>query len=154
MRPQKQAFKHDPKNGVFGDCYRTSIAALLDLDRDQVPHFMDGCDTADDCKQKRTYQDVDDWFRARGLTRIVVIFNADLVDVLNSIKHCNPGLAFLLTGQSSNGTNHVVVCRDGQIVCDPALDDSGIIGPCDDGYFWVEFIGVALARDVSKQEAA
>ena len=23
---------------------------------------------------------------------------------------------------------------------DPSLDDSGIVGPCDDGFYWVQYI--------------
>jgi len=42
MRPQKQKFAHKPDEGVFGDCFRTALAAILDLDRDDVPHFNEG----------------------------------------------------------------------------------------------------------------
>ena len=42
MRPQQQKFKHDPANGSYGDCFRTALACILDLDRDEVPHFNEG----------------------------------------------------------------------------------------------------------------
>ncbi len=29
MRPQKQLFKHDPANGVYGDCHRAAIATIF-----------------------------------------------------------------------------------------------------------------------------
>ena len=37
-----------------------------------------------------------------------------------------------------------VVCRDGAIACDPGQDDPGIVGPCDDGFYWVTFFGALL----------
>ena len=37
---QKQANRHDPENGIFGDCYRTCLAGLLGVDRDSVPHHV------------------------------------------------------------------------------------------------------------------
>lgn len=39
MIPQHQAFRHDPDNGVYGDCARTAFATLLGVPRDDVPHF-------------------------------------------------------------------------------------------------------------------
>ena len=42
MTPQTQLNKHDPANGVYGDCGRTVIACLLDLHPSEVPHFWDG----------------------------------------------------------------------------------------------------------------
>ena len=50
----------------------------------------------------------------------------------------NPGLYYLLSGTSRTGCNHTVVALDDQIVWDPSLSDSGIIGPCDDGYYWIK----------------
>jgi hypothetical protein len=38
------------------------------------------------------------------------------------------------------GTAHVVIALNDAIVWDPALDDSGIVGPADDGYYWIEFL--------------
>jgi hypothetical protein len=46
----------------------------------------------------------------------------------------------MLSGRSRTGVNHVVVCQGGQIVCDTSLNDSGIVGRCDDGYHWVAFL--------------
>ncbi len=47
---------------------------------------------------------------------------------------------WLLTGKSRNNVPHVVVCQGGEIVCDPSLDNSGIVSPTDDGYCWAEFL--------------
>lgn len=42
MTPVKQRYKHDPENGVWGDCHRAAVASVLDLALDDVPHFADG----------------------------------------------------------------------------------------------------------------
>jgi len=39
MKLQKQAFRHDPSNGMYGDCHRTAIASILGVERDTVPNF-------------------------------------------------------------------------------------------------------------------
>ena len=60
----------------------------------------------------------------------------------------NPDVYWLLTATSRTGVHHVVVCRNGEIAHDPSQTDAGIVGPCDDGYWWVEFVGPGFARDV------
>ena len=46
MTPREQTYKHDPYNGIQGDCVRTCIAAILEKPNAEVPHFLwDGCDT-------------------------------------------------------------------------------------------------------------
>lgn len=41
----KQKYRHDPENGVFGDCYRTCLAYILGFDRDSVPHYVTSMDS-------------------------------------------------------------------------------------------------------------
>lgn len=36
MRIQKQKNLHNPEAGIFGDCYRTALAVLLDMDADPI----------------------------------------------------------------------------------------------------------------------
>lgn len=56
-----------------------------------------------------------------------------------------PWSAFGSTGPDTccahrNGTAHVVIGLNDAIVWDPAQDDSGIVAPADDGYYWIEFL--------------
>lgn len=144
MKPQKQLNRHDPASGVYGDCHRTAIAIILGLDAIDVPHFMDGYPDNEDAPS--AHFAVEAWLNQRGLTQISMLFDGALRldDVLNSIKFTNPyspGLCFILGGKSRNGVNHSVVCCDGEIACDPSIDGSGIVGPCDDGWYWVTFFG-------------
>jgi hypothetical protein len=147
VTPVKQLYRHDPDNGVFGDCFRAAIASVLDLRCEDVPHFMD--------KKPNRGESAGDahllcetWLRQRGLTQINIVYPgaADLGDLLTSIKNTNyPGLYFLLAGRSRNDVNHNVVCVNGEIAWDPSIDNSGIVGPCDDGHYWVTFFGSTAA---------
>ena len=140
MIPQKQLNKHDPANGVYGDCGRTVIACLLDLYPSEVPHFWDGEEadnlTADaDCRK---------WLAERGLRTITWAIDGRLMEVLTFMKRHNPGTYYVLLGTSPRQVNHVVICYNDEIVCDPSLEGGDLIGPSDDGHWWVE----VLVRDL------
>lgn len=143
MKPQKQLFRHKPSEGIYGDCHRTAIAIVLDLDAADVPHFMDGSagqGGADDAHDR-----CEAWLNERGIATINILFPGavPVEEILTTIAACNPRgrPAFILGGRSRNGVNHSVVACDGEIVCDPSLNDSGIIGPCEDGFYWLTFFG-------------
>lgn len=141
MTPSKQLFRHNPAAGTWGDCYRTAVACLLDLAPAEVPHVYDqGASGEEGMAAMKAF------LAARGLVPVTIIYDgaADLQQVLTAREHYDPGVSFLLTGQSRNGTDHVVVARGGKIIWDPSLDDSGIVGPCADGHWWVEYLGALL----------
>lgn len=138
MTPHKQTIKHDPARGLYGDCYRTAIASLLDLPPESVPHFCDGPETKGDDVTGRARE----WLAGRGLSLVrLPLFCSDVGPVFELMGECNPGALYLLTGQSPRGFNHVVVCRGGKLAHDPSQEGGGLVGPCDDGAFWVEIIG-------------
>jgi hypothetical protein len=140
MTPQKQKYRHDPDNGVFGDCYRTCLAMLLGLPRDDVPHYVT---TMDPDAWKETVQPkYDSWLSDRGLIEVAIAYACDLDTLLSLYELMNPKAHYMLTGKSGTGCNHVVVCRGGEIVCDPAQNDSGIVDKTDDGFLWVSFLAV------------
>ena len=56
----------------------------------------------------------------------------------------NPDLYYMLTAGAEVG-NHVVVCKGDKIVHDPAVQggeegDTILVGPCDNGFYFVEFL--------------
>jgi hypothetical protein len=139
MTPLKQRFRHDPANGVYGDCHRSATASVLDLPLEDVPHFNhDGPDN------ETFHQRWLAFLADRKLVPINIAFNGDakLDELLDTVKNLNPGIYYLLGGTSRTGVGHTVVCLDGEIVHDPSLDDSGIVGPLD-GHWWVTFFGTA-----------
>lgn len=124
-----------------GDCFRTAISCILEIPRDDVPHvFHDGCDprVAVDRMAK--------WLAQRGLVQFEIAFDGremTLEQVLAPINCAIGGLPeYLLHGRSANGTNHTVVCRGNKIAWDPSIDESGIVGPCDDGHWWITALAV------------
>jgi hypothetical protein len=121
MKFQKQAFRHDPENGIIGDCWRTAVACLLGIDRDSYPHLhVDGADLVELHRRE---------MESRGIATIAVpILGTLSVDDALAVASTWSSHPFLFTGESRNGTNHVVVAHDGKIIHDPAIDDSGIIG--------------------------
>jgi hypothetical protein len=149
LRYQKQAYRHKPDEGIFGDCERTAYAVLLGMHRDNVPHFSNGVRDDDIEACKRADAQRDQWLAGRGLSRfLVVYYGDDLQAVLECVSNCNgEDFCYLLTGTSKTGCNHVVVCRGNRIVWDTSIDDSGIIGPANDGFYWVEVFVPSFMRD-------
>ncbi len=155
MKPQKQLNRHRPTEGIFGDCHRTAIAVILDMDAADVPHFMDGKDGKG--ADLGVWEAQERWLNERGMTAISVAFPGEcpLDQVLLAVKNANiqqPNLCYMLGGESANGVNHSVVCRGAEIVCDPGQDDPGIVGPCDDGFYWVTFMGSLRGVDRTVQD--
>ena len=136
MKFHKQLFRHNPPE-TYGDCQRTVYACLLDMHPSEVPHFHESTDDA-----------LEFWDRAhaflasKGLARISIIFDGSLSleQILNTQHNTNPGYYYILSGMSKNKTDHVVICKGRGIIWDPAIDNSGIIGPCSDGFWWVEYL--------------
>lgn len=140
MTPLKQRNHHRPDEGVYGDCHRAAIASILELPIDDVPHFCDPTQYPTDwVKHERA------WLLARGLVQITAIYAGELQDVLYSVSQLNPDTYCILGGTSRTGCGHSVVAFNGEIVHDPSLTDAGIVGPMDDGYYWVTFFGAAIA---------
>ena len=128
MTPHKQINKHDPENGVIGDCFRTVIACILDLKPLDIPHFA--------LSETRFMADAQEWCRVHGVGLVEFRAGADLEPLMEHMSEYHA--YWILVGESSNHVDHVVVCYAGEIVHDPALDDSGIIGPTiHDGHYWI-----------------
>lgn len=83
------------------------------------------------------HQHFEDYLNQQGLSTYTYFTDGTLEHVLNMIDAINPNVYVILGGKSSNNTNHVVIVKDGAIVWDPAIDNSGIVGPLDHGFFQV-----------------
>lgn len=134
MTPHKQLFHHKPEDGVFGDCYRSSIACLLDLKPEEVPHehrrFGEG--------EMRRFMDA--YLEGHGLALMFMAFDSDPDHMMQVMAVANPGMYYLLSGTSRTGCNHVVIARDTDIVWDTSLTNAGIVGRCDDGMTYLEWL--------------
>lgn len=141
---QKQIIPHDPENGLYGDCYRTVLACLLDLPPVTVPHFAVG-----NTYETEFHDRAQAWLGRMGLTQITWPYTGDNSrdDVLASASLHNRGIHFILLGRKGhNGADHNVICKDGAVVWDPSLDpiEGGVTHPSSQGWWWVTFIGRRL----------
>lgn len=142
MKPQKQLIGHDPEDGRWGDCYRTCVAVIMDMDAADVPHFCEGGshDGAELCR---------DWLSQFGLSHWTQYYDTDVTldQVLHTNAILNPGVPFILSAEGPRGVNHSVVCLDGEIVCDPYTggpNENALVGPAigpqGECYWWIEVI--------------
>jgi len=142
MIPHKQRFLHDPTNGSFGDCDRTVMACVLELSPDDVPNWGVHHDN-----YAAFMREKDDWLASVGLVENSFAFECSREEMENNLKLMFRGMYVFLTGTSANGTHHVVITLNGAIIHDPAIDNSGIVGPCDDGYWWVSFLVPRILKE-------
>ncbi len=150
MTPLKQLFKHDPNNGVWGDCHRAAIASMLDLPLADVPHFGDG--GPNDAEFNRR---VDAFLATRGLKGFGIGLQCELEHVFEVMRVSNPGVYWMLGGQSLTGVDHTVICYEDKIVHDPSLTNAGIIGPCvADDCYWINVLVYQPNRTLNAEVAA
>ncbi len=146
MKLQKQTILHDPSNGKYGDCQRAAIASILSLDVQQVPHFLDG-DPSSEVFNARLRE----FLAPRGLSLFAIPFDTDIDSVLRSVGGMNPGVPYMLVGESPRGVNHVVICQDDAVIHDPHPSNAGLIGPSKgDGYYWVEVLSFSGLSESGK----
>lgn len=144
MTPLRQIIKHDPEAGQWGDCQRTCIAVIMDLEAEDVPHFCDGHPARAD---KRPWdQQQAEWLALYGLSAATFAYSGgvSLEQVMTWTSKQNPRTPMMLAGRSSLGCNHVVVVLDGEIVCDPS--GNGIVGPTTDNTWEVSVLAVRAAK--------
>lgn len=131
MTPYKQLIKHDPKNGQYGDCARTTIACLMDRHPQEVPHFLHDGETDGNIFWKR----VDDWLGIFGLRSFGLPFDTDVPGILAAMGNQYPDLYYML-GCASPTADHFVIACGNQIVHDPAGHDPSRLVRGSDGYVW------------------
>lgn len=143
MTPYKQTIPHKPDEGLYGDCWRTAIACLLDQDPLTVPHFCNGADKPGDLTWR---QDTIDWLRYNyGVTLFTIPITDDgnLAGVLEGCSVNNPEAYYLVEGESIAG-GHVVIAQGGKIVHDPAgrTHDQSLVSGEDGVYFITTLVPV------------
>lgn len=142
MTPFKQNNIHNVAEGVIGDCYRTCLACLLDLRPGSVPHFVeiDGWDKPP--AESRVNELTRQWLNGWGYDFIEIAWSglSDPQQALDILGGCAPDIYYIFSGLSRNGTNHSVIGLNNNIVHDPAIDNSGIVGPMTSGQYTAMFL--------------
>jgi len=137
MKYHLQKFKHKDGNNIHGDCWRTAIACILDLERDEVPHvyeselYKTGKASAEALMGK--------WLLDRGYTLVEIPYACNVDELLDStVMVMSP---YLISAQSPRyDTNHVVIAQGGVIIHDPAGDVEPITEAGPDNHTWLGLI--------------
>ena len=141
MKPLHQLYRHDPENGVFGDCHRTAIACLLDMNPANVPHFYEIAHKRKLAGQDRDWrEDVEEFLNLHGYTQVDVLFGGDLEGLFAYMQDRNPGQYYLLGGKSERGLPHTVICCGGRFEHDPHPANMFLQKPFEHGYWEVTYL--------------
>lgn len=129
MKYVQSIVKHDPPHS-YGDCLRACIASILDIENiEGVPHFNASGETDHELLKK--------WLAACGYAMVVTLYSDEMTaeEIGLSMAQSNPNVYYLLGGSIAGG-NHIVVCCNDKIVCDPAWVPDGLDGPNTGSGFW------------------
>ena len=145
MRFLKQEVRSDAINNIAGDCLRTCIACILDCEQpSNVPHIRDLHEFHSNIRHE-----LNAWLAKLGyrMFETQMMFetgSSTPQDVILHIRRMNrtvpkiPMPDYMLCGRSDRGIDHVVVVHDdGHEIWDPHPSDSGLRGPCSDGFYRV-----------------
>lgn len=164
MTPQFQRYRVAGQ-GAHGDCHRTCIAMVLDMDRDDVPHF--NADVAPGTPGHTAVSQAAKaaeraWLADHGLVPVGVPFpGTESLDVLlEQFGMVSDGLAVVLGCRRDDHADHSVVLYQGRVY-DP-LGDPAPLRPMLDGMWWVTIYALATGplrgnlepASVAKQEAS
>lgn len=113
MIPTQQNTAHDPENGKNGNCLSAVLASLLHLPVDEVPVFSE---------EKQWVKDLNVWLRQYGLA-FVLMPNTDFLET-----HGIKGVWHEMAGITSRfkGIEHSCVAKDGVLVFDPSIYNTGL----------------------------
>ncbi len=116
MTPINQEFRHDPDNGVYGDCQRACIASLLDLPISEVPHFLHD-NTNDAAEFNRR---INAFLAPRGLVHLETA-------AFDFAEHIKSDCFHMIYGPASRGFCHAVVGFNGEVLHDPHPSRAGLL---------------------------
>lgn len=111
MRPIDQALFYD--KGEIGDCVRAVTASILELERDQVPHFVQLKPGAD------WYDDWEAFMMKHGIQPIMLTGPWDNIP--------KPTGYYLASGPSARDCRHIVIMWDGKVIHDPHPSRAGLL---------------------------
>jgi hypothetical protein len=125
MQPVICRVKHDPPHS-YGDCIRACDASILELDAEGVPHVA--CDGP---SGELAFERLRDWLKTVGYAPFVMGFpgSVPMDDLLSDMQDHHPDIVYMLFGGVRGGGDHVVVCRGGKVIHNPAWVGCSIVGP-------------------------
>lgn len=134
MTPQKQLVKHNPPES-YGDCMRACYAILLDKKVEEVPHFLERGIITEGLNEKQ----IKSWLYKQGYYQATFLFACEVSQLLDNMEYYNPNVFYIL-GCASVTADHSVVCKGGNVVCDPGLGENKELQKDSLGYLWVTIL--------------
>lgn len=107
-----------------GNCMQASVASLLELELDEVPHFLTlGNNWVEDQALLRW------WLWGRGLDALCLSTNqVGFVYTDQGLPHAiSPTTYYLVEGDGPRGHRHMCVGRAGEVAWDPHPDRTGLL---------------------------
>ncbi len=120
MKPVDMTILHEPPERI-GDCFRCSIASILELPPAEVSHFC-GLDPWTDEPSDKWRGHLLDFLGPRGLYYFEMQFDVDALPNWSHVLDCH----HTISGISPRGTRHVCVGRRGEVIHDPHPSRLGI----------------------------
>lgn len=133
----QQSIIHDPTNNQFGDCHRTAIACVLNVDPQTIPNFNEGL--SDDPADGPLFDArVSLYLEKNGYTQTEILFN----DLNGALASTRGRVTALLGARSSSGLcNHSWIIHNGKVAHDPIHGEPMVPRePMNNGYFSVTFL--------------
>lgn len=135
MIPVDMIVKHDPANGVYGDCFRCCVASILEMKAEDVPHFMQLGEASADF----WYKDLNAWLKKeKQLSYLEIQSHTDHWLEWNAYEEAGFSPYYILSGRSPRD-EHSTVGRLGKVVHDPHPARTGLIGPSRYGLYCLGF---------------
>lgn len=136
MIPHICRVAHNPP-ASYGDCLRCAVASMLNVDDvELVPHFMaSGDDIIGDLLLRS-------WLLERGKRPFIVALpgNLTLQQIFAMMADGNPDIEYMLFCTcGADRTDHVVICKNDEVIHDPAVFPASITGPASNG-LWVVMV--------------
>lgn len=111
MQKLQQTILHDDPQGREGNCWQTVLACVLDLELDEVPHFVQ----IDVDTELNWFFNTYKWCEKRGLSIVGTPNPPETDDYI------------LVVGKSPRGDfSHVVIYKDGKMFHDPHPSGEGL----------------------------
>lgn len=140
---RKQLCAHNPPISV-GDCHRTALGCLLDVEPQDVPHFAEIYWNEEKLQTFEEKRHVREWLEGFGVSEVTYGFQChSYEDIRNLMKlQANVNgedIVYMLIGKSNIG-NHVVICRGAEFLWDPSPSNDFIVAPVDDCIWFTHLV--------------
>ncbi len=141
MIEQKQLHLHRPEQNQYGDCWRTCIACILNVPPNNIPHYYEQLWKEGENISQEVHAATNEFLAdaGYGVQYIEIPVQCDEEQLRVYISHYFKDM-YVIVGCNSKNGGHSVIMKGYDYMWDPAIDNSGCVGPMEDGYYWIGFL--------------